>query len=437
MITFRQHEETMDLFQYRSGSLFCEETPVRQIAEEIGTPAYVYSASTFLDHYRKISAAFAELDPLICYSVKCNSNVHICRLLAKAGAGFDVVSGGELFRAVQAGGDPARMVYAGVGKTDAEINQALDAGLGWFNVESAPELENLQRLTAQRKIAASAALRINPDIDPKTHRHTATGKKHSKFGVDIEQAGDIVRKYARHDYLHLTGLHLHIGSPINSTEPYIEAIAKVLRLIDSLRKQGCSINTLNMGGGFGADYTSDQAPLSDVYASAIIPLLRNAGLKIIMEPGRTIAANGGILVAKVLYIKESPEKSFAIVDAGMNDLIRPAFYDAFHFIWPVTVPADQVPAARRERPEVPGLRTYDVVGPICESSDCFAKARSLPELHRDDLIAVFTAGAYGFAMSSQYNSRPRVPEILVEGKLSRLIRRRETYQDLIDPEVFD
>lgn len=427
----------MDLFQYRDGSLYCEATEIRQIVEQVGTPVYVYSANTFIDHYRKIAAAFAELDPLICYSVKCNSNVHICRLLAKVGAGFDVVSGGELFRAIQAGGDPARMVYAGVGKTDQEINQALDVGLGWFNVESVPELENLRRITAERKIAASAALRINPDIDPKTHRHTATGKKHSKFGVDIEQAEDIIKKYARHDYLRLTGLHLHIGSPINSTEPYIQAIEKVLRLIDSLRKQGYTINTLDMGGGFGADYTSEQAPISEVYATAIIPLLRNTGLKIIMEPGRAIAANSGILVARVLYVKESLEKRFAIVDAGMNDLIRPAFYDAFHFVWPVQVRADQVPAGRAEQPNVPGLTTYDVVGPICESSDCFAKGRALPELHRGDLVALFTAGAYGFAMSSQYNSRPRVPEVLVEGTLSRLIRRRETYQDLIDPEVFD
>jgi len=298
-------------------------------------------------------------------------------------------------------------------------------------------LENLRRITAERKIAASAALRLTPDIAPKTHRHTATAKKHRKFGVDIEQAEDIIKKYARHDYLRLTGLHLHIGSPINSTEPNIQAIEKVLRLIDSLRKQGYTINTVDMGGGFGADYTSEQAPISEVYATAIIPLLRNTGLKIIMEPGRAIAANSGILVARVLYVKESLEKRFAIVDAGMNDLIRPAFYDAFHFVWPVQVRADQVPAGRAEQPNVPGLTTYDVVGPICESSDCFAKGRALPALHRGDLVALFTAGAYGFAMSSQYNSRPRVPEVLVEGTLSRLIRRRETYQDLIDPEVFD
>jgi len=427
----------MDLFQFKDNELFCEQVAVAEIVRQVGTPCYIYSAQTFVDHYKKIAAAFAELDPLICYSIKCNSNLHICRLLAGVGAGFDVVSGGELYRAIQAGGDPARMVYAGVGKTDQEINQALDVGLGVFNIESVPELENLQRITAERKIVSRGALRINPDIDPKTHRHTATGKKHSKFGVDIAQAEDIVKKYARHDYLQLTGLHLHIGSPINSTEPYIEAIEKVLRLIDSLRKQGYTIDTLDMGGGFGADYISEQAPLSEVYASAIIPLLRNSGLKIIMEPGRSIAANSGILVTKVLYVKESLEKSFAIVDAGMNDLIRPVLYDAFHFIWPTRVSSGMVPAGRSESPDIAGLRAYDVVGPICESGDCFAKARKLPELHRGDLLAIYTAGAYGFSMSSQYNSRPRAAEVLVQGQLSRLIRRRETYQDLVEAEVFN
>jgi diaminopimelate decarboxylase len=235
----------------------------------------------------------------------------------------------------------------------------------------------------------------------------------------------------------LAGLHLHIGSPINSTEPYIEAIEKVLRLIESLRKQGCSITTLDMGGGFGADYVSEQAPVSEAYASAILPLIRNSGLKIIMEPGRSIAANAGILVTKVLYVKDSVDKSFIIVDAGMNDLVRPTLYDAFHFIWPVKVSGDMLPPSRTEEPALNGLKKFDVVGPICESGDCFAKGRSLPPVKRGDLLAIYTAGAYGFTMSSQYNSRPRSAEVLVEGKLSRLIRRRETYQDLVSSELFD
>ncbi|NLE28289.1 MAG: diaminopimelate decarboxylase [Phycisphaerae bacterium] len=427
----------MDLFQYRNNELFCEEVSIEQIVRDVGTPCYVYSASTLVNHYKRIADAFAELDPLICYSIKSCSNLHICKLLASAGAGFDVVSGGELYRGIQAGGDPAKMVYAGVGKTDAEINQALDAGLGWFNIESVPELENLQKITAQRKIVSRAALRINPDIDPKTHRYTATGKKHSKFGVAIERAEEIVKKYAKHDYLRMTGLHLHIGSPINSTEPFIEAIEKVLRLIDGLRKDGFEIDTLDIGGGFGADYTKDQSPVSTTYAAAMVPLLKNSGLKIIMEPGRSIAANSGILVTQVLFEKDSEEKSFAIVDAGMNDLIRPALYEAFHFIWPTKIAQGMLPPVRSERPDLPNLKKYDVVGPICESGDCFAHDRYLPRVNRGELMAIFTAGAYGFSMSSQYNSRPRAAEVLVQGNLTRLIRRRETYQDLIQAEVFE
>lgn len=427
----------MDLFQYRNNELFCEEVSIEQIAREVGTPCYVYSASTLVSHYKRIADAFAELDPLICYSIKSCSNLHICKLLSAAGAGFDVVSGGELFRGIQAGGDPAKMVYAGVGKTDAEINQALDAGLGWFNIESVPELENLQRITASRKIVAKAALRINPDIDPKTHRYTATGKKHSKFGVAIERAEEIVKRYGKHDYLRLTGLHLHIGSPINSTDPYIEAIEKVLRLIDVLRKDGFEIDTLDIGGGFGADYTKDQSPVSTTYAAAMVPMLKNSGLKIIMEPGRSIAANSGILVTKVLFEKDSEEKSFAIVDAGMNDLIRPALYEAFHFIWPTKIGAGMLPPVRSEKPDLPNLKKYDVVGPICESGDCFAHDRYLPRVSRGELMAIFTAGAYGFSMSSQYNSRPRAAEVLVQGNSTRVIRRRETYKDLIAAEVME
>ncbi len=426
----------MDRFEYREGNLFCEDSSVADIIGQVGTPVYIYSSQTFVEHYRKIASAFSPVNPIICYSIKCNSNIHICRMLAGEGSGFDIVSGGELFRAIQAGGDPAKMVYAGVGKTDSEINQALDAGIGWFNIESVAELENIQCITADRKIVTRAALRINPDIDPKTHRHTATGKKHSKFGVDIEEAESIIRKYAKHPFLQLTGVHIHIGSPINSAQPYIEAITKVLAVIESLRKDGFVIDTLDIGGGFGADYVTNQAPLAEDYAKEIIPLIKDRGFKnIILEPGRSIAANAGILVTRVLYIKESAGKKFAIVDAGMNDLIRPVLYDAFHFIWPVNVDEKYVPNNRSESFDMPGLVEYDVVGPICESGDCFAKARKLPELKRGDLLAIFSAGAYGFTMSSQYNSRPRVAEILVRQNLSKLIRRRETYQDLISAEL--
>ncbi len=426
----------MDRFEYCNEQLFCENVSINDIVGQVGTPVYIYSQNTFVEHYRKIASAFSQVRPLICYSVKCNSNIHICKLLAQEGAGFDIVSGGELFRAIQAGGTPAKMVYAGVGKTDNEINQALDAGIGWFNIESVAELENLQRITSERKISTRGALRINPDIDPKTHRHTATGKKHSKFGVDIEEAESIIRKYANHRYLSLTGVHIHIGSPINSAEPYVEAITKIIELIERLRKEGFIIDTLDIGGGFGADYVTSQAPIAADYAQKILPLIENRGFKhIILEPGRSIAANAGILVTRVLYIKESAGKRFAIVDAGMNDLIRPVLYDAFHFIWPVCVDEKYVPLNRSENVEQTGLMEYDVVGPICESGDCFAKKRKLPELKRGDLLAIFSAGAYGFTMSSQYNSRPRVPEILVDNKFSKLIRRRETYHDLISAEI--
>jgi len=427
----------MDLFEYRNGELFCEQVSISQIADQLGTPCYVYSANTFLDHYRKISRAFDALDPLICYSVKCNGNLHICRLLAGVGAGFDVVSGGELYRAIQAGGDPQKMVYAGVGKTDQEINQALDVGLGLFNIESEQELENIGRIAAERHIPAKAALRVNPDVDPKTHRHTSTGKSRTKFGVDIDQAERIIADYRGDRYLTLSGVHIHLGSPINSAQPYIEGITKILGLIERLRNRGVEIDTVDMGGGFGADYLTDQSPRFEDYADPIIQLLKGKRLTVIMEPGRSIAANGGILLTRVLYIKESGDKRFAIVDAAMNDLIRPTLYEAFHFVWPVEVEDALVPRRRERKPELRGLEEYDVVGPICETGDCFARNRCLPTLKRGDLLAIFAAGAYSFSMSSQYNSRCRAAEALVDGELVRLIRRRETYHDLVEPEIFD
>ena len=424
----------MDLFEYRDGQLYCEQVPVAQIAQQLGTPTYIYSAGTFVQHYQRLVQAFAALQPTVCYSVKCNSNIHICRLLAQQGSGFDVVSGGELFRAVQAGGDPAKMAFSGVGKTDDEISQAIDAGLGLFSIESLQELENVQQIAASRKTVVNAALRINPDVDPKTHRYITTGKRENKFGVDIARAEDIFLKHHQHQYLKLRGIHLHIGSQITSAGPYTEAIAKVLELADRLAAKGVRIDTLDLGGGFGADYHTDQAPLSADFADKIVPLLKDRQMKLFMEPGRTIAANGGILVARVLYVKPSGDKTFIVVDAAMNDLIRPMLYQAFHFIWPVKPVDDLTPPRRAEQLDLPGLEKYDVVGPICET-DCFAYGRMLPRLKRGDLVAIFAAGAYGFTMASQYNSRPRAAEVLVQDGLTKLIRRRETYQDLIAAEV--
>jgi diaminopimelate decarboxylase len=411
-------------------------------------------------HYREIATAFAPLSPTICYSIKSLSNLSVLRLLAAEGSGFDVVSGGELARAQEAGGDMSKVVYAGVGKTDAEITQAISAGIGLFNVESEAEFENLSRLAGVPQQAktqpgaavphqtARAALRVNPDVDPKTHRYTSTGKKETKFGVDIERAERFFQAYGRDRHVRLEAIHLHIGSPIYSVAPYVEAITKTLAMIERLRAQGFTIDTLDIGGGFAADYESGKSPDAQAYADAIVPLLKGKGLKIILEPGRQIAANSGILLARVLYVKQGGERNFVIVDAAMTDLIRPALYEAQHFIWPAKyseqrtavsgIPCEprpvQTPQARRIDLDVPGGVKVDVVGGVCESSDFLAKDRVLPPVARGDLLAVFTAGAYGFVMSSQYNSRPRAAEVLVDGDQWRIVRRRETYDDLFAAE---
>ena len=421
----------MDCFEYRSGQLVCEDVPVEQIAEKMGTPLYVYSAATLRQHYRALAEAFAELDPTICFSIKSQSNTHILRLLAGEGSGFDVVSGGELYRAIQAGADPGTIVYAGVGKTDAEIADALAAGIRYFNVESEAEFENLSGIAAETGATGRAALRVNPDVDPKTHRYTTTGKKETKFGVDLERAERFFAAYGHDDNVALDGIHLHIGSPVYSPGPYVDAITKALGLIDRLRQAGFEVRCLNIGGGYAADYGTDRAPTAAEYAAEIVPLLRGRGLEVILEPGRQISGNAGILLARTLYVKSGGDRRFAIVDAAMTELIRPALYGGFHFIWPVRsetppeISADYAPA---------GSVTMDVVGGVCESADFLAKDRLLPEIQRGDLLAVFTVGAYGFVMSSQYNSRPRAAEVLVEGDAWRVIRRRETYEDLLRPE---
>lgn len=425
----------MDEFRYQNGQLCCEQVPVKDIAAAVGTPTYIYSASTIVAHYQHMAQAFALLAPTICYSIKSCQNLHICTLLREQGSGFDVVSGGELYRAMQAGADPAKIVYAGVGKTDSEICQAIEAGIALFNIESQEELENLAKVAGSRNTRVSAALRINPDVDPKTHAYTSTGKKETKFGVDLDTAARLFRQWHNHKAVHLRGAHLHIGSPVYTVEPYVEAINKVLKLIRSLRKDGITIDSLDIGGGFGADYGVTASPSAADYARQIVPLLANEGLKIYIEPGRSIIGNAGILVTKVLYTKQTPAKKFAIIDAGMNDLIRPSLYGSYHFIWPAGVTPQHVPPGRAERLDLPGLEEMDVVGPVCESGDFLAKGRYLPAVKRDDLLAVFTAGAYGMVMSSQYNSRPRAAEVLVEGSQWRVIRRRETYQDLLRQEV--
>ena len=424
----------MDHFEYRNGELFCENVPVSRIAEDVGTPTYIYSAATLSEHYQRIASAFAELNPMVCFSIKSCQNIHIVRHLARQGAGMDVVSGGELYRALKAGADPTKIVFAGVGKTDREINEAMDARIGWFNVESEAELANLIAIATQRGQQVRAALRINPDVDPQTHRHTTTGKRGTKFGVDIDQAQRVFETFRRNQQVKLCGLHFHLGSPINTVEPYAKAIDKALYLIRALRDDGFTIEAINIGGGFGADYEDRESPPAKAYAERIVPLLRDQGLQAIMEPGRSISANAGILLARTLYVKQGGDKKFIIVDGSMTDLIRPALYDAYHFVWPVRPGEGFVPARRFRGLTFPGTQEADVVGPVCETSDFLAKGRALPPVQRGDLLAIFTAGAFGFVMAGHYNSRPNAAEVLVEGDRYRTIRRRETYHDLIAAE---
>ncbi len=421
----------MDRFSYQDRKLFVEQVDVEKIAKKVGTPVYIYSKATFVEHLHKIQKAYSELETTICYSVKACGNIHILKFMAEAGSGFDIVSGGELFRVLQAGGSPSKIVYAGVGKTDYEIIEALKAEIAYFNIESEEELENFIRLSKQQNKQPKVALRVNPDVEYKTHAYLTTGKRETKFGIDIERAQKVFASYGNNPFIRLYAIHIHLGTSGESIEPYVEAVKKVLPLIDQLRKNGHTIEALDLGGGYGADYESDTAPLASEYAAGILPFLKGKNLKLILQPGKSISANAGIMVTRVLYTKYSGNKKFVIVDAGMNDLIRPALYDAFHFIWPVKVNEKFVPKQRSKDLHLEGTEIVDVVGPICESGDFFAKDRALPPVKRGDLIAIFTAGAYGFTMSSNYNTRCRPAEVLVDGKNFSIIRKRETYEDLI------
>lgn len=421
----------MESFVYRDNQLFCESVPVARLAAEFGTPLWIYSNAKFLDEYRAIRDAFAAVDPVICYSVKSNSNLSLLKLLNEAGSSFDVVSGGELYRVQQAGADTTRVAFAGVGKTDDEIRFGLESNILMFNVESEAELDAISAVAASMNRVAPVALRLNPDIDAKTHAKTTTGKKGNKFGMDIERGAQLAAKVLADPHLELRGIHMHLGSPILSIEPYEAAAKKALAIVQELRSHGHRTNWINLGGGFGLSYRGEEAPPISQYANVVVPYVKEAGCRLALEPGRRICGNAGILVTKVIYTKREGGKLFVIQDGGMNDLIRPAMYDAFHRIWPV---APRVAPPKDFEAEIPGCEPTDVVGPICESSDYLAKQRWLPPVRRDDLLAVFSAGAYGTAMSSHYNSRPRGAEVLVDGDSYRLIRRRETYADLIAAE---
>src|SRR3954471_1996479 len=359
----------MDFFNYKNGELYCEDVPASKIAAEVGTACYVYSKATFLHHYRQIAEAFKELDPTVCYSIKSCGNINICRVLAAEGCGFDVTSGGELFRALQAGGDPKKMIYAGVGKTDEEIADAINVGIAAFNLESEEEIENVDRVAGRIGRQAVGAIRVNPDVDPKTHAKTTTGKKETKFGVDIERAERVFEQYRGLKNLRIGGIHVHIGSPVYEIQPYVDAVRKVTALIDRLTEKGHKIEWFDVGGGFGVNYErpGQALPVTE-HAKALVPLLQGKPYKIAFEPGRYIAGNAGILLTRVLYRKTGGEKKFVIVDAGMNDLIRPMLYESFHFIWPAKPEMTENVPRTRDRSTAPvNGEIADVVGPICES----------------------------------------------------------------------
>jgi diaminopimelate decarboxylase len=405
-------------FQYRQDALYCEGVPVSAIAEKVGTPFYLYSHGTLLRHFRAYDAAFESIPHLIAYAVKANGNLAVLRLFAREGCGADIVSGGELHRALAAGIDPQKILFAGVGKTAEEIRYALESDILMFNVESSQELRAINDVAGGLKRRARVALRVNPDVDPKTHPYISTGMKEHKFGINIEKALAEYRTAAGLEHIEVIGVHQHIGSQLTQVSPYVDALGRLLSLVGELRDNGIPIAYLNIGGGLGITYDDESPPQPKDLAKAIRPLIGDLPYTLVMEPGRSLVGNAGILVTKVLYVKESEGKRFVIVDAGMNDLIRPSLYDAYHQIQPV---------ARKSG----GTFTADVVGPICESGDFLAKDREIAQCGPGDLLAVMSAGAYGFAMASNYNARPRPPEVLVRGDQFTTVREREEYKNLL------
>ena len=411
----------MHEFKYKNTRLYCENVLVEKLAKTFGTPLYVYSYHTLIDHYLKLKAAFSQINPLICYSVKANSNLSILKALIAKGAGLDIVSGGELFRALKVGCPANKIVYASVGKTEEEISTAITKGILFFNVESLPELRSIDRIAGRLGKITRVAIRINPDVEAKTHKFITTGKITNKFGIDLNNAYKILLLRDKFKNVKICGLHIHIGSQITESAPFVAALKKVSGFIKKLGAKGIKLEYLNIGGGMGIIYDQEAPQTAQVYADEIIPLLKSTGLNIIMEPGRFIAGNAGILVTKVLYIKNTPKKKFIIVDSGMNDLIRPALYGAYHNILPLR--------------KIIKAEKADVVGPICESGDFLAKERLIANVKEGDYLAVMSAGAYGFSMSSNYNSRLRAAEVMVSKDKVRVIRKRETCADLIRNEL--
>lgn len=413
----------MNYFEYRGLELYCEDVPVEQIAAEVGTPFYLYSASTIERHYKVFTEAFSQCDHMVCFSIKANSNLAVLKLMAELGAGADIVSGGELFRALRAGFKADRIVFSGVGKRVDEIRSALDAGVLMFNVESRDELLAINHTAGQIGKKAPVALRVNPDVDPKTHPYISTGMKKNKFGIPMAEALPIYMEAAELDWIDIKGVDCHIGSQLTTSEPFGEAVLRLMSLVKELEARGIAVKYFDVGGGLGIVYDEESPPLPANYAKTIIEALGKDDRTLILEPGRVIVGNAGILVTRTLYNKKGATKNFIIVDAGMNDLIRPSLYDAYQEV---------IPVIKNGREEI----VADVVGPICESSDFLARDHQLPLMKPGELLAVMSAGAYGFPMASQYNSRPRVAEVMVKSDRFKVVRDRETYEDLVRGERF-
>jgi diaminopimelate decarboxylase len=406
-------------FNYLKDELYCEGVSVREIAAAVGTPFYLYSARTLENHFRVFDASFQGIDHLTCFSVKANSNLAVLKLIAGLGGGFDIVSGGELFRALRAGADPRKVVFSGVGKQPSELAYALENNILMFNLESSQELTAIDQVAGRLGTKAPIAIRVNPHIDPQTHPYISTGLKKNKFGIEMKRAIEDYRRAQQLKHVEIVGVDCHIGSQITDSRPFVEALAKIKELVHTLRGHDIPIRYIDVGGGLGITYDRELPPHPRDYAAALMQEMQGLDCTLILEPGRVIVGNAGILVTRVLYIKEGTEKTFVTVDAAMNDLIRPSLYGAFQAIQPVVKPAGDA------------TMVADVVGPICESGDFFARDRALPRLAPDDLLAIMSAGAYGFTMSSNYNSRPRIPEVLVRGNEFHLARKREQYDDLI------
>ncbi|BDV44684.1 diaminopimelate decarboxylase [Geotalea uraniireducens] len=411
----------MNHFQYKGNELYAEEVAIREIVAKVGSPVYIYSQATLERHFRSFDEAFAAVPHTVCYSVKANSNLAVLKTFINLGGGVDIVSGGELFRALKAGVDPRKVVYSGVGKRDDEIEYALNSGILMFNVESEQELTRISEIASRLGKKAGIAIRVNPDVDPQTHPYITTGLKNAKFGITIDRA---MAEYARAKTLpgiEVIGIDMHIGSQLTKVNPFVDSIEKLKVMIGTLRSQGIDLRYFDCGGGLGIQYNTEEPPLPADYGKEIVAATKDLGMHLVFEPGRNIVGNAGILVATCLYTKERDEKNFIMIDAGMNDLARPALYGSFHGVQPVVKDQD-------------GMVVADIVGPICESGDFLVKDREVPMFKQGDQMAFMSAGAYGFAMSSSYNSRPRVAEVMVKGDRFEVIRERETVEDLIKGE---